>query len=292
MVKQHPPLAYGLEGPVGCTGLVVRLFGRLELCWGSDPLPAPQSPIARSLLAYLIIRGRQSTSRDTLAGVFWPERSDSAARKALSQSLWQIRGALDPAGSRLETDLDLVTIALQPDDWFDVAAFEEILQRWERLLVGGAFPAPVLPECLMDLNLALEHYRGDLVEDCYDDWIVPYRERLRERTLWVLEKLILLNKLWGDHHQALAHAQRLATADPLRESVHRELMRLYHILGRDRAALKQYSNLCWLLEKELGDKPAAATTALYQELLAAENEPAAALMPLTARSACRAILRP
>ncbi|MEA3397587.1 MAG: hypothetical protein U9R05_09015, partial [Chloroflexota bacterium] len=71
--------------------LRIWLFGQFELAWGDTPLPTPRSSVARSLLAYLVVHHDRAFPRDVLAGAFWPERPDAAARRALSQALWQIR---------------------------------------------------------------------------------------------------------------------------------------------------------------------------------------------------------
>ena len=253
--------------------LHVRLFGPFELVWGDETLTIPFPPKARSLLAYLIVHHGRSFPRDLLAGTFWPDRPDHRARRALSHTLWQIRRTLGPAADRLVAERDTVTFVLHPDDWLDVAEFESKMQE-----AGCRDRADI--SCLLPLASCIRLYRADFLEDIYDDWALLERERLRELYLRALERLITLHKQQGDYEQALTCAQRLAAADPLRESAHRELMRLYHLLGRDQAALEQYATLCQLLEDELGLEPTAATTALCREIAAAMDEPAQAYLPI------------
>src|SRR5262249_25855507 len=62
-------------------------------------------------------------------------------------------------------------------------------------------------------------------------------------------------------------AIRLIALDPLQESVHRTLMRLYARLGRRAAALRQYQLCVSVLQRELGVEPEADTRQLYQEVL-------------------------
>jgi DNA-binding SARP family transcriptional activator/tetratricopeptide (TPR) repeat protein len=244
--------------------LCIRLFGPLELAWGDESCAAPSSPKARSLLAYLILHRGRAVPRDRMAGIFWPERSDVRARRALSNALWQIRRALGPAGDRLIAERDFVTFSLHPDDRLDVATFEKNVH------------AASLPK----LSEAVALYRADFLEACYDDWALVERERLRELYLRVLEQLTTLHKQRGDYEQAVVYAQRLAAADPLREAAHRELMRLYHLLDRPRAALEQFAALRDLLEEELGIPPAPVTVALRQEIAAALEEAGAPHLPI------------
>jgi tetratricopeptide (TPR) repeat protein len=125
---------------------------------------------------------------------------------------------------------------------------------------------------IRNLESAALLYRADFLSGCYDDWALVERERLRELYLRALERLITMHKRRSDFERALAYAQRLAAADPLREAAHRELMRLYHLLGRSRAALEQFATLCNLLAEELGVSPTPATVALRQEIAAALEE--------------------
>jgi DNA-binding SARP family transcriptional activator len=248
--------------------LQLHTFGGLRIECDGHPLQLPTQK-ACDLLAYLILHYDRPLSRDLLAGTFWPERADPRARQALSQALWQIRSALGPAAERLAAERDTVTFLLRPDDRLDVADFEE---------KAGTNSAS-------DLNEAVALYQADFLEGCYDDWALLERERLRELYLGTLEQLIALHKQRAEYKEALANARRLVAVDPLRESIHRELMRLYHLLARDRAALEQYKALRRILADEVGAEPMAATVALAQEIAAQLAETESPYLPLQVRLA-------
>ena len=248
--------------------LRIWLFGQFELVWGDAPLSIPQSSAARSLLAYLIVHHDRAIPRDRLTGIFWPERPDPSARRALSQALWQIRQSLRPAAGRLVTERDAVTFVLHPGDWLDVKEFEEKVHRDTTSTQVDRYTS------------AVALYRADFLQDTYDDWALLERERLRELYLGTLERLITLHKQRGNYEQALTCAQRLAGADPLREAAHRELMRLYYLLDRPRAALEQFASLRNLLAEELRVLPASATVSLYQEIAAALEETVSHHLPV------------
>ena len=246
------------------------LFGPLQLQWGEEPLSLPAAGVARALLAYLILHHGHNTSREHLAGVFWGERPDAAARRALSHALWQIRQSLGPAVDRLRPEREWVRFQFQPQDYLDVQAYEQILRAARAL--------PDSPDKTL-LEQAVALYQADLLEGYYDDWLLLERERLRESYLQALGDLILACKQGGDYKRALFYAKQLVLADPLRESGHREVMRLYHLLGRDRAALLQYEQLRLVLERELGVEPARATTSLYQQIASSLSTTAAPHLP-------------
>ncbi len=135
------------------------------------------------------------------------------------------------------------------------------------------------------IGRAVSLYQGDLLEGLYDDWILVERERLREKYLHALEYLIGAEKAAGHLQQALEHALQLVKADPYRESIHREVMRLYYALHRPEAALEQYSRCCAILEKELGLAPDDETKGLVLEIAHSSNHAALPYLPPVVRKA-------
>ncbi len=232
----------------GC--LYIRLLGTFEIGCEGKPLAVPPSRVARLLLAYLILHAPRVFTRSSLVGTFWPERSESASRRALSQALWQIRHALGPASNRLVADWETVAFCLQPEDRIDVKEFEAQEE---------------------DPASAILLYRADLLEGLFldlsgEDWLLPERERLREKFLGYLEQLIVQCKLDGDYQQALKFALQLVSADPLRESAHRETMRLYFTLDRAELAIRHYETCCQVLREQLDASPEIETQELAAEI--------------------------
>jgi DNA-binding SARP family transcriptional activator len=252
-----------MNGEDKMSGLRFRLLGGLTLSWDEQPLPPIRGATARSLLAYLATYRTQAHTRDLLAGTFWPDLPDAVARRRLSQAVWQIRKALDPHPVLLpEGD----AIQINPDLplWLDV---EQFTAHRAQCMEGG-------PQALDHCARCVEHYHGDFLAGYYDDWVLPEREQLREAFLGTLERLVDGLKAQGDYEEALAHARRLVTEDPLHEEAHREVMRLCHLLGRDNEALQQWHLCREILAEELAAEPSAETTALADEIArrAAEGE--------------------
>src|SRR5262249_53933377 len=111
------------------------------------------------------------------------------------------------------------------------------------------------------------YYHGDLLPSCYDDWILPERERLRQAYAGALERLVALLGSEGEPRTALPYAQRLLRHDPLREGTYRSLMWLHAVCG-DRAVVRRvYQTCAAVLEPELGVEPSAATREAYERAL-------------------------
>lgn len=188
--------------------------------------------------------------------MFWGRAPDSQARMNLRQTLTCLRRALAAAdGVHLVTRGDQVTLDLN-GLWVDVARFEEL----------------VAEATLESLEAAMALYTGDLLdgfslkEEAFEEWVAAERARLRLRAIEALERLIAEHRTAQDLSQALATAHHLLLLDPLREDIHREVMRLHAVQGRLSAAMKQYEICREVLRRELQAEPEAETQKLIQEI--------------------------
>jgi DNA-binding SARP family transcriptional activator/RecA/RadA recombinase len=235
----------------------VSLLGGLDIRLASGvPLSLPMRK-AQALLAYLGLRPGQEHSRDKLAALLWGERRDENARDGLRHVLVALRRSLATA---LPPPLlvEGQALALRPE------AVEVDVVTFERRVAEGT------PEALAQ---AADLYRGDLLlgfimnEPLFEEWLVAERERLREMAVEALTRLLAHQRNTASAERAIQTAVRLLALDPLQESVHRALMRLYARQGRRGAALRQYQICVSALQRELGTEPEAATRTLYQELV-------------------------
>jgi DNA-binding SARP family transcriptional activator len=110
-------------------------------------------------------------------------------------------------------------------------------------------------------------YQGDLLEGSYKDWALAERERLRTLYLKSLRYLLQYYKFHGLYEDGLAYGQQILNVDPLREDIHREMMRLYQDNGQRTLAVRQYEVCRLTLAKEFSIAPMEDTQALYAEIL-------------------------
>lgn len=262
--------------------LNVYLLGGLQLTLGDEgapPLTMPTIPgtTTRSLLIYLITHRDRAHTRDLLAGMFWPEQPNVAARRRLSHAMWRMRQTLQ-VNLPINKPILLVTgdtVQFNPDFplWVDA---EQISTLYDQYQQKGLVALKEAVSCL-DLH------KGDFLAGYYDDWVLIERERLRKMLLALVEQLLAEYKLRGDFEQALIYAQRLTNEDPWREEAHREVMRLCHLLGRDVEALHQFERCPDIFGQELGVKPSPETEALAVEIAAQTELPPPPLLPVAAR---------
>nr|MDQ2999180.1 hypothetical protein [Chloroflexota bacterium] len=199
----------------------IAIFGALEIT--HDPAVPRRPPTQRvlALLGYLIAHHDVPQARDKLVDLLWPDLPPRQGRRMFSDTLWRARRLLTPP-DQVDTSALLIagdTVAFRPAAaiWVDLIAFEQALPA----------PGAATTGTIDQLRTAVELYRGDFLEDCYDDWALYERERLREQYLSALQRLLAADQAQQAYDLALQSALRLAQADPLREEAHRALMRLY-----------------------------------------------------------------
>jgi DNA-binding SARP family transcriptional activator len=90
----------------------------------------------------------------------WPDSTEEQARTNLRGALLHLRQALPNADRFLQSEGQMLQWRSDAPFLLDVAEFERAMAQGERMQ-------------------AVDVYRGDLLPDCYDDWIIPERVRLR-----------------------------------------------------------------------------------------------------------------
>lgn len=75
--------------------LDMSLFGTFQVFLDREPVTAFESVKVCALLAYLAVESDHARTRESLAGLLWPDYSERRARRNLSQALFNLR-ALSP----------------------------------------------------------------------------------------------------------------------------------------------------------------------------------------------------
>jgi len=245
--------------------LRIQLFGAVRVSHADQPRDARLIRTVQSLLAWLVLNRRKTHAREALADLFWGEQREDRARSCLSTALWRLKQALEPAGvspgAYLISDFAAVGFNCESDHWLDVAAFEEGVGALRTRGPAGGSPDWARVEA------SIAHYTGDLLEGFYDDWALRERERLRLLYLESLAALLRHYSETGTIDEAIRCGQQILALDPLREDVHRELIRLHLRRGHRALALEQYQRCRALLHEELGVGPMEETRTLCADLL-------------------------
>lgn len=250
------------------SALQIYLLGTCQLRDQGRPLRLPQARL-QALLTYLLLHRDAPLSRQQVAFSFWPDTGEAHAQANLRKALYDLRRRLPVLERYLQ--VDAAALEWRPDAVFslDVAEFEAALSQADQAQRDGQ---PGAHQTALEQAVAL--YTGDLLPDCYDEWLLAERERLRQRFLSALEQLVHLLEEKQDYRAAAAYAQQLLQADPLHEVTYRTLMQLYMHQGDRARALRIYHTCMTILQDELGVEPSPETQALYQQLLDLAEIPA------------------
>lgn len=241
----------------------IRLFGKCSFLHNGDAIACLPEGKAQNLLCYLLVNRCRTHSREALASLYWGHHPTALSKKYLRTALWQIRTALqEPAENGLlliESD----SVCINPKAGFalDIAEFE---QAYTSTPPGREIE---LGHTEL-LHRAVELYRGELLEGCYEDWCLCERERLQNIYLMVLDKLLSICEQRVDCEKGQAYASMILRYDPASERTHQRLMRLYCTAGHRAGALRQYERCVTALKQELGVKPSRQTLELYESICA------------------------
>jgi DNA-binding SARP family transcriptional activator/predicted ATPase len=243
-----------------------RLLGDFSLIYADRQVTSLNSTRLQSLFAYLVLHRDAPQQRQHLAFLFWPDTAEAQARNNLRQLLHQLRQAFPAVEHFLSADTHMLHWHPVTPFHLDVAEFEQTLN-----LADVAIRRNDQHELQTLLEQADTLYRGELLPGCYDEWILPERERLRQHHFQALERLLRLFEEQDNTVTAIRYAQRLLGLDPLSEDRYRQLMRLF-ALNNDRAsALHVYHTCVTTLQRELGVDPDSTTREAYEQLLQHET---------------------
>jgi WD40 repeat protein/serine/threonine protein kinase/DNA-binding SARP family transcriptional activator len=233
--------------------LQVRLLGTYEVFLKDRPIDLSSRP-AQSLLAYLLLNPNQPVRREKLAGLIWPDSTESNARSSLRHALWRVRKSLDSDGDAyLHADDLTISLQLQKDDWVDVNILEPHIQD------------DISTDALIEI---VSVYGGELLPGFYEDWVFAERERLK--TVFEGKMDLLLDRLVAESRweEAVRWGERWISLGFTPEHAYRAMMIAHAGLGDIGKAAAVYERCVLALESDLGVQPSRQTREIYQGLMA------------------------
>lgn len=246
--------------------LRIHLFGKLRIHYNGQVLKGFDSRKLQELLCYLLLNRYREHSREVLASLLWDENTSAQSKSYLRKVLWQLQYALESqtessTGSVLLVDANWIQLNAKADLWLDVAIFEQAFTP-----VMGTPGEKLDHDHAQSLRSAVELYRADLLEDCYQNWCLYERQRLQHMYLSMLDKLMGYSEEHREYETGLSYGMRILQFDRAHESTHRRLMRLYYLAGDRTGALRQFERCIAALKEELSVRPSNYTLALYEQI--------------------------
>jgi WD40 repeat protein/DNA-binding SARP family transcriptional activator len=253
--------------------LEIRTLGGLILECSGRPIAGIVSRKVEALLVYLACTRRPHT-REVLAELLWPDRSQSQSLANLRVGLSNLRRVLP---SHVQISRRSVFLLEDVSCWLDVAEFECLIAQAG---IQGRSETVLTDNKASTLARALDLYRGDFLQGFYlpdsrafEDWAELERERLRRIVIEALHHLVLYDLQHGAYVDGIARSSRLLSLDPLHEEVNQHLIELLAQAGQRTQALTQYEAYCRLLDEELGVQPSPALASLVRQIQAGGGAP-------------------
>jgi DNA-binding SARP family transcriptional activator/predicted ATPase len=232
--------------------LEVKLLGQFEIALDGQSLEIPSRP-AQSLLAFLMLNRGAAHRREKLAGLLWPDSSESNARNNLRQALWRIRKMI--GDGYLVADKVSVSFSAEKDYWLDAQILETA--------AGGNAPVEVLER-------AVSVYEGELLPGFYDQWVTLERERLQalfEQRIHGLSQLLVEDGRWDD---VTKWAERWISLGQAPEPAYRALMTAAAGRGDQAGVVAAFHRCVEALEEEVGVEPSPETLDIFEKLTSGE----------------------
>ena len=237
--------------------LRLNSLGTFEVWIGDHRLPegAWRTSRSRFLLAQLAARMGRPVLAEVLIEQFWPGAKPESGKKNLSQTVSDLRKVMAEGGFELADDLvirkhELVSLNSDLPIWYDLDAFSEALGKGRVALETGS-----TREAHKHLRRAYALVRGDYLEDCSMEWVLPQRRELERQTLECCELLARSCQKLELYPELLEVANRVLDRDPCYQSMHLLIMEAYIASNRPESALRQFERAALALKVELGVEP-------------------------------------
>ncbi len=227
---------------------------------------------ARALLGYLLLNGGATESREHLVGLLWSESDEEKARASLRQCIKEIRLSL--RGSEFTgLQLEGQSIGFDPN-----SITVDLWSIIEQAKAGAVHPK------LLDFPQITDALLKDVetVDPVFRTWLLAKRQSINQRLVRYLEDALQADAVEARSTEDVARA--ILNLDPTHEVACRQLMKARALRGDIGGALKIYTALWELLDKDYDVEPTEQTQALFAELKAA--------LPLTGPPAAQPIERP
>jgi DNA-binding SARP family transcriptional activator len=232
-----------------------------------SPVSDWQRRSAKALTKLLATCPEHALHREQIVELLWPGIEMASALNSLGKALHAIRHALEPdlpprgSSAYLRTKDSMVALAME-HVLIDADRFQELAQQ--------ALQAGDVGAC----ESALAAYAGELLpEDRYADWCAGRRAFLAELRVRLLLRLAEAHEGRGSLELAVDRLREVLREDPVREAVHRQLMRLYMRMGTPDQVVRQFQLCEAALRSQLDMSPQAETVALVSEVLHSRDTP-------------------
>lgn len=251
--------------------LEIEVLGGFRVKRSGSDLNGFESGKVRALLAYLIVNSSKPHSREVLATMLWPGRTEQTARRCLSQALSNLRGTIGDRQAKpahLIINPQTIQFDIHSDHSLDSASFSAALKDCPKICHNQG------EICLNEpcpLQRAIDIYLGSFMTGFsvpnsagFEEWVILTREHLNREATQAIQCRVKCLERHGKLEEAYQLSCRWLDLDPWWEEAHRQVMRFLTFKGRRNEALSHFESLQIVLGDELGVLPEPETIRLSE----------------------------
>ena len=240
--------------------LTVAVLGPLEVTLDGDRVDVPSGKTSE-LVARLALDAGVLVRADRLVDDLWATGGVTARRNTLQSKVAMLRRALGDHPV-LESRDGGYALAIARSDVDALAVLDHAVTAAGLLDAGDARGAADL--CESSLNL----YRGEALQAAGDgDWVGPYRTRLEEIRLTLLETEFSARLQLDDGVDLIGELEAAVATHPFQERLWELLITAQYRAGRQADALATYQRVKHHLADELGLEPRPQLRQFEQRIL-------------------------
>jgi diguanylate cyclase (GGDEF)-like protein len=215
----------------------------------------------KSVFAYLLKKRANIISRDQLIDVFFPGFAPQKAGHNLRMCLSFIRQMF---GARNFLLYENKGYRINPmvKCWTDVDEFIQRVETGEKYERNGN-----ITEATTQYLRAVEIYKGDFLENLYDNWCEERRKYYRVIYIKTLKFLAEYFYDQTNYDQSVEYYHKIIEKDKFMEEAYCGIMRCYTKLGNQKEIIVYFNKLTKILREELGCVPLSETKKLYKQLI-------------------------
>lgn len=255
--------------------LKICLLGPFQVWLGGNPVTSFESNKVRALLSFLAVEKDRPHTRDTIAGLLWPDYPQRSAQGNLRWALSSLRSSIKDRLDLVESEGSLHILSSREsvqfnnssDYWLDLAEFQQVSTPF---ISSASMPQPGMIDKMLQ---AVQLYNGKFLDGFslpdsapFEEWVLLQREHCGRLYLHNLSLLADYYESCGDYQNAQQFVMQQIELEPWQEEAHQQMMRLLVLSGRRSEAISRYEICRTMLLEGLGVEPSKETRLLYEKI--------------------------
>lgn len=237
------------------SGVEVYCFGAGQIFLNGELVNTWDGNLPR--LLFFFILDKSTATRGEICENLWPELPLTQAVNVFHVTKRRLHKAIGRDVLFYENGLYRIDPSLNAH--YDVIEFVSAL--------ASSRTAEDLEIKAKQLMTAIEIYKGHFLQGFDESWVVRRRNDFRCGYVEALVSLAGIREVEGFHESALALLLRAAAEAPDREDIHREVIRLFGLLGRRIEAAEYYNEMKAVLHDRYHLQPAEETQQVYRDAI-------------------------